>query len=217
MAAHGTRMHLLSAVRHGSGMLLKQLRVADKRNEVSALPQLWKGLDLHHSVSTFDALFTQRAVAQEIVRRGGHYLMVVKGNQATLHEALQTLFAAPPWPQGEEERESFRSVNSGHGRLEQRTLVSSTLLNEYLNWPGLGQVLQRTCQRPWPPCGTAYSAPCAIRGGRASRKPCATAGPLSNALCRSSAPCPRRPLRRGSLLCSFHLLSLDFDRALGNG
>jgi predicted transposase YbfD/YdcC len=147
VAAHGRRLHLLSAVRHGSGMLLKQLRVADKRNEVSALPQLWKGLDLHHSVSTFDALFTQRAVAKEIVQRGGHYLMVVKGNQATLHEALQTLFTAPPWPQGEEERESFRSVNSGHGRLEERTLVSSTLLNEYLNWPGLGQVLQRTCQR----------------------------------------------------------------------
>jgi len=147
VSAHGTRLHLLSVVRHGSGLILKQLRVADKRNEVSALPQLWKGFDLRHTISTFDALFTQRAVAEEIVRRGGHYLMVVKGNQATLREALQTLFAAPPWPQGEEERESFSSLSLGHGRIEQRTLVSSTLLNEYLAWPGLGQVLQRTCQR----------------------------------------------------------------------
>jgi predicted transposase YbfD/YdcC len=147
VAAHGSRMHLLSVVRHGSGMILKQLRVAQKRNEVSALPQLWKGFDLHHTVSTFDALFTHRATAKEIVQRGGHYFMVVKGNQATLHEALQTLFAAPPWPQGEEERESFRAVSAGHGRLEQRTLVSSTQLNAYLAWPGLGQVLQRTCQR----------------------------------------------------------------------
>ncbi len=137
----------VSVVRHGSGLVLKQLRVADKRNEVSALPQLWKGFDLRHTVSTFDALFTQRPVAEGIVRRGGHYLMVVKRNQATLYEALQTLFAADPWPRGEEERECFCSVSSGHGRIEQRTLVSSTWLNAYLTWPGLGQVLQRTCRR----------------------------------------------------------------------
>lgn len=101
--AHGSRIHLLSAVRHAQATVLGQLRVADKSSEVSALPQLLKGLDLRGTVSTFDALFTRRPVARQIIAQEGHYLMIVKRNQPTLWEALQTLFQSPSLPWGEEE------------------------------------------------------------------------------------------------------------------
>ena len=145
--AHGVKIHLLGLVRHDKATILGQQRVAEGTNEISALPELLAGRDLSGTVTTLEAIFTQRAIAQQIIDQGGHYLMVVKKNQPELYEAIETLFQGPALPHGEEERQTYGYTNSGHGRIEARTLVASELLNEYLNWPGVGQVMQRTCQR----------------------------------------------------------------------
>ena len=65
--------------------------------------------------------------------------MIVKENQPTLYMALETLFAHPPGP--EQDLRQVQTVNKGHGRIEKRTLSASVDLNEYLDWPGLGQAL----------------------------------------------------------------------------
>jgi len=145
--AHGQPVHLVSLVRHESGTVLAQVRVAEKSNEITAAPALLAGRDLTGTVTTMDALLTQRSLSEQIVSQRGDYLMVVKANQHQLHEDLATLFAAPPWPPGVEDRQSHGSVEYGHGRLERRTVVTSAALAGYLDWPGAQQVAQRTCER----------------------------------------------------------------------
>lgn len=145
--AHGVQVRLLGLVRHDKATILGQRRVAEGHNESSTLPSLLAGRELMGTVTTLDAMFTQRAHAQQILAQGGHYLMVVKGNQPTLYEAIETLFKGSPFPRGEEDRQLYCYDNAGHGRIEVRSLVSSELLNDYLDWPGIGQVIQRTCQR----------------------------------------------------------------------
>jgi predicted transposase YbfD/YdcC len=145
--AHGVTIHLLSLVRHEQATILGQQRVPEGTNELGLMPAFLAGQDLSDTVTTADALHTQKRLAQQIVDQGGDYLMVVKKNQRQLYEDIATLFIAPPFPRGEEDRQVYSYANAGHGRLERRTLVCSELLNEYVNWPAVGQVMQRTCER----------------------------------------------------------------------
>jgi predicted transposase YbfD/YdcC len=145
--AHGEHVHLLSLVSHGSGMTLGQQQVERKTNEIGAAPQLLADRDLSGIVITTDALHTQRTLAQQILDQGGAYLMVVKKNQGQVWAALDLLFQTPAEPQDKPERLLYTYTQKGHGRIETRTLVTSTELNEYLDWPGVQQVMQRTCRR----------------------------------------------------------------------
>jgi hypothetical protein len=70
--------------------------VANKRNEITAVPALLAGRDLTDTVVTMDALLTQRALAQQIVDQGGHYLMIVKRNQPQLHDTTWHCFSTCP-------------------------------------------------------------------------------------------------------------------------
>jgi predicted transposase YbfD/YdcC len=145
--AHGEQVHLLSLVSHGSGITLGQQQVERKTNEIGAAPPLLADRDLAGIVITADALHTQRSLAQQILDQNGDYLMVVKKNQGQLWAALDLLFQSAPWPQDKAARLTYAYTQKGHGRIETRTLVTSTQLNDYLAWPGLQQVMQRTCRR----------------------------------------------------------------------
>lgn len=147
-ATHGQAVHLVALVRH-SGVVLAQTTVADKANEISAAPMLLAGRDLSGTVTTMDALLTQRTLAARIRAQGGHYLMVVKDNQPELLAAITTLFADPPWLRDERPHEyaAAQTIDKGHGRLETRTLEASPSLNAWLDWPDVGQVLRRGCRR----------------------------------------------------------------------
>jgi predicted transposase YbfD/YdcC len=144
---HGARVHLLSLVRHTPGFVLGQRPVAEKSNEIPAAPDLLRGHDLTGTVTTVDAQLTQRALAQQILDQGGHYLMVVKPNQPALHAAIAELFTTPPPAAPPDAVDAVTTRDKGHGRLETRRLQRSAALNGYLDWPGVGQVLRRTCRR----------------------------------------------------------------------
>ena len=144
---HGAKLHLVSLVRHGSGRVRKQVRVRDKSNEITAVPVLLAGLDLHGTVTTMDSLLCQQAIAQQILAQHGHYLMVVKENQPALFAAIDLLFRCPPLPEETDQVQSATTTDKGHGRLETRTLERTAALRGYVNWPGVGQVLRRTCER----------------------------------------------------------------------
>lgn len=144
--AHGTPAFLVSLVCHESGIVLNQRRVDEKTNEITVVPELLAGRDLYGVVVTMDALLAQRAIAQQILTQGGDYVMVVKENQPELCHAIDLRFQAPPLCQGEEERLKYTRQRKAHGRLETRTLETSTLLNDYVRWPGVQQVLRRTYQ-----------------------------------------------------------------------
>jgi predicted transposase YbfD/YdcC len=144
---HGVHVHLVGLVRHDDGRVLGQVAVAEKGNEITAAPRLLARRDLTGTVTTMDALLTQRALAQQIRAQGGHYLMVAKANQPELQAAIATLFTTTLVPAATDCAETATTLDKGHGRLELRTLERSAALNAYLAWPDVGQVLQRTCQR----------------------------------------------------------------------
>jgi predicted transposase YbfD/YdcC len=138
--AHGIVTHLLSLARH-DGTVLGEMAVESKTNEITAAPQVLLGRDLTGTVITVDALLAHQALARQIREQHGHYLMVIKDNQPETRGAIAALFATEPAEQ------EGRTVGKGHGRIEERTLQTSTELNAWLTWPDVGQVLQRTCRR----------------------------------------------------------------------
>lgn len=140
-------VHLLTAYLLGEGLVLMQMVVEkDKENEIVVAPKLLNCLDLRHKVVVGDALHTQREVSLQIMEAGGDYVWVVKDNQPLTRQAVEQLFAPPPaipgWNQPSTDFRTAPTVNKAHGRLEERTLTASRLLNDYLDWPGLGQVFK---------------------------------------------------------------------------
>jgi predicted transposase YbfD/YdcC len=153
-SAHGTTHHLVSLVRHESGLVLSQAAAAVKLDERKVALALLTPERLAGTLTTLDALHTQRKEAEQILAGGGDYLMVVKRNQRNLFEAIELAFSAlpPTTPADMADAAAWgyaqvETVSKAHGRLEVRTLERLTGLNDYLDWPGVAQVLRRTCRR----------------------------------------------------------------------
>ncbi len=128
--------HLLSLFSHHRGVVLGDVAVADKTNEITASADVLALLLLTGVVVTGDAMFTQHAIAETIVEAGNDYLLVVKENQPTLHDEIATLFADADAAVSMAEETSRQSQ-----RIEQRRLRASTELVGYTDWPGLAQTL----------------------------------------------------------------------------
>lgn len=133
-------VHLLSVLSHRLGLTLWQQAVADQTNEIPVLEDVLRGLVVEGRVITVDALLTQRAIADRIVHGGGDYVMLVKGNQPQLQHDIQLVFHEAHTLAAT--MTATETVDSGHGRLEQRRLTASVALVGYSDWPGLTQVFQ---------------------------------------------------------------------------
>lgn len=147
--SHG--LCLLALYLPGEGITLAQIAIADKQSEVSAAPTLLSWIDLRNKIVIGDALHTQRQISIQIGKAGGNYLWTVKGNHPQLLQDLEDWFddKVPLLPGQGCPPKDFQSVtvtSKGHGRLEVRTLTTSSQLNDFLDWPFLQQVfkLERT-------------------------------------------------------------------------
>lgn len=138
---------LLAVFLPGEGITLAQIALESRQNEIVAAPILLDFVDLRNKVVIGDAIHTQRQVSIQIGRAGGNYIWTVKGNQPQLQQDLQDWFdltvdllpgmGCPP--------KDFRSatiITKGHGRIETRTLTTSSQLNDFLDWPFLQQVFK---------------------------------------------------------------------------
>jgi len=135
-AGDGCR-HLLAALTHVSGMVLGQLDVDLKTNEIPMFSTLLDSVELHGALVTADALHCQKEHAKYLVeQRGAHYLLTVKGNQPTLREQLATVpWADVPIADTQHDR--------GHGRVEKRTLKVVTI-PAGIGFPHAAQAIQVT-------------------------------------------------------------------------
>jgi predicted transposase YbfD/YdcC len=124
-------LHVVSAWAGQSGITLGQVAVAAKSNEITAMPELLKFLDLHEKIVTTDAMGCQKEIARTIVTGGGDYILAVKDNQPTLHAEIQAAFAQAPAPKLRSSRVAT-TYDKGHGREEQRT-VRMVPAHEYLS------------------------------------------------------------------------------------
>lgn len=92
LTAHQKAVHLLSALDHKLGCVLSQMPVDEKTNEHKAAMQLLESLVLEGRVILGDAIFCQREVCEKIRAGGGHYFVVVKDNQPTLRQNIESAF-----------------------------------------------------------------------------------------------------------------------------
>ena len=162
---HGGRLHLVSLVQHEPTLVLGQVAVAKKRNEISAAPLLLADRNLQGTVTTMDALLCQRQLCEQILHQGGHYLTVVKANHLTLYRDIALLFEGDGWTVQEKQQEYQRvhQCEKGHGRIESRTLETSTTLADYLEWPGVQQVLRRHTRRTVVASGKTTEKTCGVQ------------------------------------------------------
>ncbi|MFK4227968.1 ISAs1 family transposase [Streptomyces sp. NPDC019890] len=132
--ATGRKIHLLAACDHLSGLVLAQLDVGEKTNEITCFQPLLETLaDLAGVVVTSDAMHTQREHASYLLGRGAHYIVIVKGNQRKLHQQLKSL----PWNQIPLQG---RTRDTGHARVEIHRIKVCTVNS--LLFPGARQAVQ---------------------------------------------------------------------------
>ncbi len=144
---HSTATHLVSAFVHENATVLGQLSVDCKENEIVAIPRLLELLDLDGATVTIDAMGCQSEIAGKIVQNGGDYVLAVKENQPTLHDALKRHLDEMILEKFAGVRHDFvQSVDGDHGRIETRRVWVTDQLDDWLDpqqharWTGLRSV-----------------------------------------------------------------------------
>lgn len=147
-------IHLLSAWATEQQLVLGQLRVDEKSNEIVAIPALLKALDIAGSVVTIDAMGCQTGIAQQIVEQGGDYLLALKGNHPWLYEDVQLLFDnLAECGVTVNDASWYRQVHKGHGRIEIRqawVVTDPAILNNLRGsekWPHLTALVKLEAER----------------------------------------------------------------------
>jgi predicted transposase YbfD/YdcC len=143
--------HLLAAYLPGEGIVLGQVAVANKENEILAAPVLLGSIDLRNKVVIGDAMHSQRALSKQIRKGQGDFVWLIKENQPAVLEDLEQHFAAPtPTVLGNylpDDFSVFEQREKGHGRKELRRITTSSELKGYTNWPDLEQVFRLERER----------------------------------------------------------------------
>ena len=137
-------LHLVSAFAVEHGLVLAQRATEAKRGELTVLPGLLDGLDLHGCLVSLDALACRPEIAEQITARGGDYLLALKGNQKRAHEEVKRWFEANAFARGTTLRPCFEAFDDGHGRLVRRRVFACTELEPFAaaqRWPDLAAVL----------------------------------------------------------------------------
>jgi predicted transposase YbfD/YdcC len=149
-------LHSVSVWASEFGLTLAQVATAEKSNEITAIPTLLSLIDIQGAIITIDAMGTQTAIAEKIVEGGGDYILALKGNQGTLHDATIDYIY-------EQTKTDFRGIGARrldteekkHGRIERRTYIQMPApqdLPGFAHWKGLRSI------------GIAYL--CCLRDGK---------------------------------------------------
>jgi len=138
-------IHMVSAFAARQRLVLGQVKVAEKSNEIIAIPALLDMLAIAGAIVTIDAMGCQRDIAQKILDNKADYVLALKGNQGTLREDVE-VFVAEQRANGFKDTKVSRhqTVDGDHGRIETRTYTAIhevAWLQERHNWPGLRGVV----------------------------------------------------------------------------
>src|SRR5580658_1030997 len=138
-------IHMVSAFAARQRLVLGQVKVADKSNEIIAIPALLDMMAIEDAIVTIDAMGCQRSIAQKIVDKKANYVLALKGNQGSLRGDVEVFVA-------EQKAKDFKdttisrdaTVDADHGRIETRTITvihDVAWLQQRHNWPGLKAVV----------------------------------------------------------------------------
>lgn len=147
--------YVVSAWAESNSLVLGQLKVADKSNEITAVPELLRVLELSGCIVTIDAMGCQKKIAREIIEADADYVLALKGNQEKVHEEVQSFLedavaqqqakrpAKVKPPKVVEGLRSMETVEKDHGRIETRRYYQSQHLDWFADqakWEGLRSV-----------------------------------------------------------------------------
>ncbi len=147
--------YVVSAWAESNSLVLGQLKVTDKSNEITAVPELLRVLELSGCIVTIDAMGCQRKIAKEVIEADADYVLALKGNQETVHGEVKSFLDATlaevqaPRPVGAKlsaaavTLASYETVEKDHGRLETRRYYQSDQLDWFADrakWEGLKSV-----------------------------------------------------------------------------
>lgn len=144
-------LHIVSAWSSTNGLVLGQLRTADKSNEITAVPLLLDMLDIKDCIISLDALNCQTDIADTTIRKEADYLITCKGNQEHLHTDIVTLFETLLKGSSDtNELSYYKTIDDQHGRREVREYWSTAQLDTLRTkdrWAGLQSVAMVRSQR----------------------------------------------------------------------
>jgi len=140
-----TAIHMVSAFAARQRLVLGQVKVAEKSNEIIAIPKLLDMLAIEGAIITIDAMGCQRDIAQKIIDKKADYVLALKGNQGSLREDVE-VFAAEQKAKGFADTEISQdtTIDGDHGRIETRTTTvihDVKWLRERHDWPGMKAVV----------------------------------------------------------------------------
>lgn len=120
-------VHLVAAYLPHKGVVLSQIAVGEKANEITVAPKVLEELDLRGKVVAGEAMYAQKKLSVAIVKKGGDYLWIVKGNQQGVLADIESLFeqaecfaATPGFSPLPNDFETYRPLDKGHGRIEEK-------------------------------------------------------------------------------------------------
>ncbi|MDM8546741.1 ISAs1 family transposase [Candidatus Venteria ishoeyi] len=137
-------IHMVSAWANSNRVVLGQVKADEKSNEITAIPELLKLLDIKGCIVTIDAAGCQKTIARDIIVREADYVLALKGNQGTLHEDVKDYFE---WALAKNFKSIVHSyhetIDGGHGRIETRrywTIDDIEWLDNREKWAGLTSI-----------------------------------------------------------------------------
>ena len=138
-------VHMVSAWANQNNLVLGQVKVTEKSNEITAIPELLESLMIEGNIITIDAMGTQTDIADKIVENGANYILAVKGNQPQLLEEIKDEFRFS------KDIEINTDTDCGHGRIETRkcTVISEFQFIENADnkWNNLNQIIKIESKR----------------------------------------------------------------------
>lgn len=147
-------IYMVSAWATANELVLGQVKVNDKSNEITAIPALLALLDITGCIITIDAMGCQTEIARQIVDQGGDYLLAVKKNQGNLYEDIAFFFDLAQQNGFADVSHTYHhTVNGGHGRIEKRQCWaisgadSLAFLRNDSNWVGLQTIVMIQSER----------------------------------------------------------------------
>jgi predicted transposase YbfD/YdcC len=138
-------IHMVSAFAARQRLVLGQVKVAEKSNEIIAIPKLLDMLTIAGAIVTIDAMGCQRDIAQKIIDKKADYVVALKGNQGSLHADVE-LFVAEQKAKDFSDTTVSRdtTIDGDHGRIETRTTTvihDVDWLQQRHGWPGLKRIV----------------------------------------------------------------------------
>lgn len=153
-AAGRKAIHMVNAWATSNGLALGQIKVNDKSNEITAIPELLRLLAISGCIVTIDAMGCQKEIAHQIVAGGADYVLAVKENQGDLYEDIEDLFAgAEAFAFEDIPHETWQATTKGHGRIEKRQCwtiadpASLSYIQDRAAWPNLASVVKIATRR----------------------------------------------------------------------